>query len=187
MPLRVGVLICGLVAAAIVLVAKRAVTFDRLYERTPVGKIEVKELPARKALAAASTGSYFERDNRLFMTLFDFIKKNEIAMTVPVEAEIDDAEMRFFVGANQETNPVRSSESVSVTEVPPQTVVSLGLRGAYSEDVFERGRQELENWLTTNSEWRALAEPYAVYWDGPYMPKPLRRSEVHFRIARATP
>lgn len=187
MPVKVGVIAIVLVAAGAGLVAAQALAFDRLYPRTPVGEIEVKELPARTALATVSTGSYFESDDGLFMTLFDFIKNNDIAMTVPVEAEIESAEMRFFVGKKQGQRSVESSDSVEVGEVGPQTVVSFGLRGGYTEEVFERGRQALEGWLSEHSEWSALAEPYAVYWDGPYIPVPFRRSEVHVRIARVNP
>ena len=185
MRLRTIFVALGLAVVGIGLVARQALGFDRLYDRTPVGTIEVKELPARKALAASASGSYFQRDNQLFMTLFDFIKTHDIAMTVPVEAEVDSAQMRFFVGADNSKSDVTSSEAVAVTEMPSQTVLSIGIRGAYSDPSFQRGRKALEQWLNGNTEWRAVAEPYAVYWDGPYMPVPFRRSEVHIRIVRA--
>ena len=178
----------GSVCVAVVastLLGIRAFTFDRLYEPTPVGQVELKDLPARRALSSRAEGTYFQRDDRLFMNLFDYIKENDIAMTVPVEAEIDDAEMRFFVGDSHRETPLLSQGAVTVGELPARRVVSLGVRGAYTEAAFTRARQQLQGWLAEHPQWRAIAPPYAVYWNGPYVPSPLRRSEVHIPIVAA--
>ena len=175
------------VLVASTLLGIRAFAFDRLYEPTPVGQVEVKDLPARRALSSRAEGTYFQRDNRLFMNLFDYIKENDIAMTVPVEAEIDNAEMRFFVGDGHPEAALQSQGAVTVGELPARQVVSLGVRGAYTEEAFTRARQRLQRWLAQRPQWRAIAPPYAVYWNGPYVPSPLRRSEVHIPIVEGAP
>ena len=184
-PALVATLGFALIAPA--LVAKRTLAFERLYSPTPVGKVEIKELPARVALSSNADGAYFARDNKLFMTLFEYIKENDISMTVPVEAEIEEAEMRFFVGEGLVDEQLDSTPGVSVTAMPNRQVVSVGLRGSYSEATFARGERELASWLSAHPEWRPAAPPYAVYWNGPYIPALFRRSEVHIPIAPAVP
>lgn len=172
-----------LVPAAIVLGGTPVFAYEKLYEATPVGEVQMKQLPARVALAAEAKGNYFNRDNQLFMQLFDYIKKQDIAMTVPVEAEIDKAGMRFFVGSDEAGNPPPNRDPVSVVSLPPRRVLSVGLRGSYNQKRFEKGKAQLEAWLAKNPSWQAADEAYAVYWHGPFMPAPFRRSEVHIPIA----
>lgn len=175
-------------AAALVLVlARQAVAYEEMYRPTPIGEVEVRELPARLALAAVAEGSYFDRDDDMFMTLFRYIQRHDIAMTVPVEAEIDDAEMRFFVGADRPGGATPSDDEVTALSMPPRQVLSVGLRGAYSAATYERGLGILREWLAEHPEYEEAAPPYAVYWNGPYVPSFMRRSEVHIPIAPARP
>ena len=70
------------------LIAPSLSAYDSMYEKTPVGKIMVLELPERLALEAKSGNSYFDADNGLFRKLFRFISSNDVSMTTPVEADI---------------------------------------------------------------------------------------------------
>lgn len=160
-----------------------ALGFDALYAKTKAGVIEVKTLPERTALQADEAGvSYFDRDNRLFSQLFSYIKKNDVAMTVPVEAEIEDAAMRFFAGSDASGRDLPDTRSVKVEVISEQEVLSIGIRGGYTEDRFEQGKQKLEAWLSEHPEFEATGPAYAVYWNGPYVPGPLKRSEVHIPV-----
>ncbi len=155
--------------------------YEAMYERTPVGTVEIKELPGRLALETRTDQSYFERDNGLFMRLFRYIEANEIAMTVPVEAEEKPGVMRFFVGGDHGKTP-SDSEQVQVVEMPARTVASLGMRGGYNHGNFEKGRTKLLRWLAEQSDWEAEGEPYVVYWHGPFVPRWMKRSEVHIPV-----
>lgn len=159
--------------------------YEAVYERTPVDVVEVKELPERVALETRTERSYFAEDNGLFMRLFRYIDANEIAMTVPVEAEPEPGAMRFFVGRNHEGAAPESVEAVEVVAMPARTVASLGMRGGYSQRNFEKGRKVLEGWLADQSEWVAAGEAYAVYWHGPFVPRWLKRAEVHWPVRAA--
>ena len=69
-----------------------------MHEKTPVGKIQIIDIPQRVALETSSQKSYFSEDNGLFRKLFKYINNNDLSMTTPVEAEINPGKMRFFVG-----------------------------------------------------------------------------------------
>ena len=88
-----------------------------MYEKTPVGKIMVLELPERLALEAKSGNSYFDADNGLFRKLFRFISSNDVSMTTPVEADIKPGKMRFFVGEKDMNKNLQSSNSVKVAKM----------------------------------------------------------------------
>ena len=96
-------------------IASSLLAYDSMYEKTPVGKIKVLELPARLALEANSDYSYFDADNGLFRKLFRFISSNDVSMTTPVEADIKPGKMIFFVGNKDMDKNLQYSNSVKVT------------------------------------------------------------------------
>lgn len=159
--------------------------YEFIYQKTPVGKIEIKTLPAARAIAA-KMAPRAENMNDSFMQLFRFIRTNEIPMTIPVEADRESrGAMRFFIGAGVTNRSFASTESVTVIEMPERTVVSLGMRGSYTRKRFLEGVQRLEEWLKANAQWVADGEPSAVYWNGPLTLFFLKRSEVHIPVRKA--
>ena len=58
----------------------------------------------------------------------------------------------------------------------------MGGRGGYSERNFQRTRRALETWLRQAGTHRGAGKPYAVYWNGPYVPSFLKRYEVHIPV-----
>ncbi len=162
-----------------------AVAYESIYEPTPTGTIELKDLPPVRALQAPAAGDYFESRNQAFMTLFRYIQANELSMTVPVEADLKPARMRFFVERSRKGELPSAASAVSVIELPARKVVSVGVRGSYSRENFEEAVRELRGWLAAHPEWSAAGEPTAVYWNGPFTPWFLKRSEVHIPVAPA--
>lgn len=162
-----------------------AMAYESAYAPTDPGTIEVKHLPAMRVLEASGEHAGVERQNGAFMTLFRYIESNELKMTVPVEADPHPARMRFFV-ERRRTDALPAAGGVNVFERPERTVVSLGLRGSYSDRHFEEGVARLRAWLAEHPEWRAAGEPYAVYWNGPFVPGFLKKSEVHLEIVSAS-
>lgn len=153
---------------------------------TDVGVSELKTLPAGVLLKAQGTGNYFEQSNRLFRPLFNYISSHDIAMTTPVEAQINNAAMYFWVAAGERTKVAGSSGGVDVIEIPERRVASRGARGGYSAENFAKVRDELLAWLQEQPAVAVAGEPYAVYWHGPFMPGFMKRFEVHVPVKPAS-
>ena len=164
------------------LIAPSLSAYDSMYEKTPVGKIMVLELPERLALEAKSGNSYFDADNGLFRKLFRFISSNDVSMTTPVEADIKPAKMRFFVGEKDMNKNLKSSNSVKVAKMSARMVVSIGIRGGYSEKNFIFNQSKLIEWIAKNKKYEQKGPAYGVYWNGPFVPGFFKRSEVHIPI-----
>jgi hypothetical protein len=161
---------------------------EEAYSRTEVGVVEVKTVPPTVALQAAGRGEYFATNDSVFGSLFSYISRNDVKMTVPVEADVVDANrMRFFVGSADRAKVLPSGAGVSVLALPERKVVAVGLRGSYSRERFDEGRSALDAWLVAHPEWRAAGTPYAVYWNGPFVPAFVKRSEAHLPIEAAAP
>ena len=158
--------------------------YESIYPRTPVGRFEIKTLPPRQALAATAAGDAFEDRGAAFSKLFAYIRTNRVAMSVPVEASAATNQMVFFVGPKSAGLALAAANGVTVEAMPERTVASLGLRGSYTRKRHEDGLQRLQAWLARKPEWRACGEPYAVYWNSPFVPPFLRKSEIHLPVAR---
>lgn len=154
------------------------------YPRTASGVVELKNIPAQKVMEAEAGGSYFDGRNS-FMTLFRYIRRNNVAMTTPVETDVAENRMRFFVGQGDRDKPLPSRDGVRIADRPSLTVVSAGLRGSYTREHYEEGLALVRAWLKQHPEWVADGAPWAVYWNSPFMPGFLKKSEVHQPVRRA--
>jgi len=160
--------------------------YESIHEKTPVGEVKILELPARIALEATSDDHYFAENNGLFRKLFGYISKHDLAMTTPVEADINPGKMRFFVGKKDAEKPRPDTSAVTVRDLEPMTVVAIGIRGSYSAEDFKDNKTTLLTWLKENPEYEQAGSAYAVYWDGPFIPWFLKRSEIHLPIEPRT-
>ncbi|MDA7822649.1 heme-binding protein [Opitutales bacterium] len=156
--------------------------YEAMHEKTPVGEIKVLELPKRIALEAKSPQGYFSENNGLFRTLFGYISKHDLSMTTPVEAEIEPGKMRFFVGEKDAAKKRPNTGNVVVINLDPITVVAIGIRGSYNSENFQKNEKLLLEWIDENPDYETSGTAYAVYWDGPFIPWLLKRSEVHLPI-----
>lgn len=153
------------------------------YPRTEPGICETKRLPAARLMVAASAGGYFGSDNRLFGKLFRFIQSNDIPMTAPVEARIQPATMVFYCDAESaKREDLKASSEVSLQSVPERTVAAIGIRGSYTSESYEANLARLREWLKARPDLKVTGEPYAVYWNSPFVPGFLKRSEVHIPV-----
>jgi hypothetical protein len=163
--------------------AQYGCSYQRSFDKTPVGAFEVKSLPAAVVLVATGSGDYFDNANGLFMTLFRYIDKHGVAMTVPVEGHQAPAQMNFYVGSRDGGKGLTNAEGVQVKELPIRTVASHGVRGSYTRENYLTAIARLRNWLKEHPEYGVTGEPYAVYWNGPYVPGFLKRFEVHIPVS----
>lgn len=151
---------------------------------TPPGEIEVKPYPAyRMARAEPSAG-------RAFWTLFMHIKRNGVAMTAPVEMNLDggpadaarEESMAFLY---EEPNQGRAGRdgAVEVIDVDPMTVVSTGVRGPRTESAVGEARRRLESWLERQSDRWAPAGPVRVMaYNSPFVPRDQNFFEVQIPL-----
>jgi DNA gyrase inhibitor GyrI len=79
------------------------------------------------------------------------------------------------------------TEAVRVVDEPARWVASFGARGAYTETNVNEARQQLTAWLDRQSEWRAEAEPYVVFWNGPFTLWFMKQFEIHVPVQRVSP
>jgi DNA gyrase inhibitor GyrI len=153
------------------------------FGKTPVGHFEVKVLPAATVMVATTSGDYFDNANGLFMTLFRYIRKQGVAMTVPVEGHDVPAQMKFYVSSRDQAKGLMDAEDVQVKGLPERTVASHGVRGSYTRENCLAAIARLRDWLKEHPEYSVTGEPYAVYWNGPYVPGFLKRFEVHIPVS----
>ena len=162
-------------------VASHLQAYEQAYSKTEVGQIQILELSPSRLIESKKEGSYFEHSNSLFRKLFKFIKDNEIAMTVPVEGELNDAKMRFYIGEDVPAD-IKSSENVEVKEMPARTVASIGSKGSYKEKNVAKALEKLELWLADQKHLEQDGEAYAVFWNAPFTPWFLKRFDVHIPV-----
>ena len=155
---------------------------EKAFPPTEAGAFEIKTLPAARLIAAQSKAAYFEENNGLFRPLFRYIQTRGIAMTTPVEAEIEPGVMYFYIGTDVDAEALESTENVSVHELPERIVASHGARGSYSEANFSEAAAALRAWLADNEAYVASGEARGIFWNGPYVPGIFKRFEVHIPV-----
>jgi hypothetical protein len=131
----------------------------------PLDRVVLKEYPGYRA-ARVNGGM------RAFWTLFNHIKREEIAMTAPVEMGMSEAgdglalrDMAFLYRMPEmgSTGLDGSDRRVSVIDVPGEKVLSVGIRGALTQQSIRsaKAKIELELGLQSGSleragDWRVL-------------------------------
>ncbi len=160
----------------------------------PVGEVITKTYPAHR-LARAASGD--RGNDGSFMKLFRHIKRNEIAMTAPVEMVLDEERgdgggaatesMAFLYGDARMgvVGPDPADPGVVVEDVPQMTVVSLGVRGSYGEDRFAGFVEKLREWLAAHPEWVAAGPPRTFAYNSPFVPGVLKYAEVQIPVVPA--
>ena len=156
--------------------------YESAYKMTDAGNVEVKKIPESTVLQTSEKGEYYDKANNLFIRLFNYIKTNQIPMTIPVESGIKDAEMRFYVTASKKDETFKDTDSVKVLKIPERTVVAAGGRGSYSEGNINDAKKKLFTWLSEHPEYEKDGEPYAVYWNSPFSLWFLKHYEVHMPV-----
>ncbi len=171
------------VAMFAALVPSAAAAYEEGYRPTEPGVVELKTIPAARVIQARAGGDYW-RDGSPFRPLFRYISDNDVAMTVPVEVDVADNRMRFLVGSEAPANLPERHGAASLLERDQQVVLAVGIRGGYSQARYDQGVQALASWLAEHPGWVAAGPPVAVFWNGPYVPGPMKRSEVQVPVER---
>jgi effector-binding domain-containing protein len=162
---------------------------------TPDGNIEVKSYPAYRAATYRQQGNLAEATNQAFSPLYQHISSNQISMTAPVETRYPNSTLTTAESLNTQgeafvsflypsTNiyPEAIASSIQIEDIPPMTVVSLGLKGGYSYQNYREGLVRLEDWLRQHPEYEIAGLPRRFFYDRPYIPDVLKRSEIQIPI-----
>jgi len=167
----------------------------------PVDEIVVKTYPAHRLARVRAEGG----GNGMFMKLFRHIERNDIQMTAPVEmswqGERPAAEgpptavgrepeaMAFLYGkagiGAAGADP--KDPQVVVEDVPEVKVVSIGLRGGYDKETFDRGAKRLAAWLAEHPEWQAAGGVRTLAYNSPFVPNVAKYSETQIPIRPSRP
>ena len=94
--------------------------------------------------------------------------------------------MYFYISGEDAKRELKSTDQVDVLEMPERTVVSLGIRGSYSQSNFDEAKRKLEQWLARQNQYKATGAARAIYWNGPFTLGLLKRAEVHIPVIANT-
>ena len=187
----------GIIAIAVVAIGVYQANSAPLPEGFPPptadGQIEVKSYPAYRSATYRATGELATAEDRAFSPLYQHISSNEISMTAPVETrypsstieaandETGEAQVSFLYRST-DIYPKEIANNILVEDMPPMTVVSLGLVGSYSYQSYQEGLARLKDWLKQHSEYEVVGVPRRFFYDGPYMPDGFKRSEIQIPV-----
>lgn len=136
---------------------------------TPVGEVEVKRYPGYRAAVTRDNGTAFWR-------LFAHIKKNNVAMTAPVEITLEENGQRPVLMAFLYERPDQGTPgedgTVEVRDLPGGWFVSTGIRGPRSNQALQLAQQRVEEWLGHHRDkWQVAGPPRLLGYNSPFIPR----------------
>ncbi len=170
---------------------------DGFPQPTAAGNIEVKQYPAYRSGTYTYRGKLGQAANESFEPLFQHISSNSISMTAPVEArypsitlqelpngspnKVGQAEVSFLY-RNEAVQPKQVAKGIKVENHPAITVVSIGIRGAYTYASYQENLARLRDWLVKHPSYVVAGLPRRFFYDSPFIPDAFKRSEVQIPI-----
>ena len=151
-----------------------------------VGKIIIKEYPAYRAARTAMRS--MDEDNGAFGKLFRHITTNNVKMTAPVEMTFEQQSAEpvamAFLYESPSQGKARRDGDVEVIDLPAVTVVSIGVRGNYSDDRRETAIEKLKNWVNAGGEYEMIGAPRVMGYNSPFVLPTLRFAEVQIPVRK---
>jgi effector-binding domain-containing protein len=170
---------------------------DGFPQPTKAGKIEVKQYPAYRSGTYTYQGKLSQAANESFEPLFKHISSNGIGMTAPVEArypsmtlkelprdkpdEVGQVEVSFLY-RNEDVRPKQIAEGIKVETHPAMKVVSIGISGPYTYASYQDNLARLRDWLAKHPNYAVAGLPRRFFYDSPFTPDVIKRSEVQIPI-----
>lgn len=152
-------------------------------EPVAVDELELRHYPAyRMARTEMGAGG----SNGAFWPLFQHIKKNEIAMTAPVQTDYRaegerPATMAFLYGS-RDIAPGRTAGAVEVVDVPAITVLSIGAIGADRAGRIEELERRLRAFVAASPTWRVAGPLRTMGYNSPMVGRDRRYFEVQLPV-----
>lgn len=159
----------------------------------PLDEVVIKDYPAyRLARVRAAALGRNGTQNGMFRPLFNHIKRNDIAMTAPVEMvyagatnQADSMAFLYRWPTLGQPGPDIADARVQVEDRPPLTVLSIAQRGGYNERNFERGLQRLRAYASERADrLRIVGPPRYMAYNSPFVPGFLKLGEVQLPVER---
>lgn len=132
-----------------------------------------------------------------FFPLFNHINRRDIAMTSPVEMNYDGLGepgttkptgwTMSFLYRTPELGPEGmdpKDDRILVEDLPPVTVVAIGMRGPYKLDRVKTGLATLRGWLASQPEWEEAGKSRALFYNGPEVRPRDKWLEVQLPVRR---
>lgn len=170
---------------------------DGYPDPTPPGAIDLKRYPLVRRAEIGGTMTPDWGMSFAFFPLFNHIKRRDIAMTSPVELNysgLDPAARRgpdswtmSFLYRTTDLAPGGidpKDTRILIEDIPPVTVVAIGVRGDYKLKRVKNGLSELRGWLSQQSEWEEVGEPRALFYNGPEVHSRDKWLEVQLPVRR---
>lgn len=199
MKLSQGLVVLGVVVVGALVFGAYSAASAPLPEGFPAptadGKIEIKQYPAYRSATVQVEGDLGSASSKGFSPLFRHISDNDISMTAPVEAQYPVATLQAnatsqgdtavsFLYRSLDVVPKEIEQDVQVEDTPPMMVVSFGVRGGYDYDIYTEGIKKLQGWLAAHPEYSVAGPPRRFFYDGPFIPDVLKRSDIQIPVQR---
>ncbi len=160
-------------------------------EPTPVGEIQIKKYPAYRIATTQMAGA----ESGAFWILFTHIKKNDIAMTAPVEMTYGEgakdklqAKAMAFLYRSLKQGKAGTDEKVEVIDVAPIMALSLGMRGEVNKTRLAEAKAHLETWLKEHAKEYEASGPLRVMgYNSPFVAANRRFTEVEIPVRQVQP
>lgn len=155
------------------------------------GQFEVRDYPELLVAEASASGERSFALDQGFGQLADYIfaktrNGEKIGMTAPVlnaSGGGDKWTTRFVMPARftRETLPAASS-GITIATIPARKVAVVGFAGTADEAVLAEHEALLRHWVGAK-KLNAAGEPERAFYNSPFMPGPLRRTEILIPLA----
>jgi DNA gyrase inhibitor GyrI len=157
----------------------------------------LKQYPAYRAATYRYRGELSQAANRAFSPLYQHISTNNISMTAPVETRYPrntwegennlpaagEAKVSFLYRST-DIYPKEITPDIEVEDIPPMMVVSLGLQGGYTYQNYQVNLARLKDWLVQHPQYTMSGSPRRFFYDSPFVPDTLKRSEIQIPVTQ---
>jgi hypothetical protein len=169
----------------------------------PIGQVIVKTYPACRVATVLAADVKGKGEDRLFMPLFNHIQQQKISMTSPVVMDFAPSTAAegspppspqpapqppismSFLYANEQIGQPGRAGVVTVHDVPPITVLSVGVRGRYDGAHFLSGMKAIDDYISAHPRMYEIAgTPRFLGYNSPFVPWFLRYGEVQVPVRR---
>lgn len=165
--------------------AERPAGFPR---PTPVGEIRLNVYPAYRLARTPMKG----KEGAAFWTLLGHIKKDNVAMTAPVEMtyggkpgeSAGPTAMAFLYGSTDLGKPGKDG-GVEVADVPAASAASIGVRGDTTEARVAEARKRLASWLEAHPKYVSAGPVRVMGYNSPFVSSLRRYWEVQVPVRKA--
>jgi len=155
------------------------------------GQFEVREYPELLVAEATVAGERAYALDKGFGQLADYIfaksrDGEKVAMTAPVlssSAGKEDWVTRFVMPAHftRETLP-EAGPGIRISTLPARKVAAIWFAGPADDETIGAYEEQLRHWVGAK-KLKVTGEPERAFYNSPFVPGPMRRTEVLIPIA----